>query len=241
MESTNVGIASDHSAPSFTNNFLTCFYALLDPKAGSLDYIDAGHNPLYRSTEVQEGKSLDGCVESRPLALWSMWEASRLAAFARRQRGAVPMTEASNTEFTTEELLSQASGNATAFILTTIAYLKERGLDVNDFVAYFGRQFAPGWDELRTQPVAAIARTAALNAVSVGGALGSLSGDETRAEVIMTGWPEGEEISSILGLGQYDSDAMWDSFYPIMERLGIRYAWQREDGTVRLIFERENE
>ena len=29
------------------------------------------------------------------------------------------MTEASNTEFTTEELLSQASGNATAFILTT--------------------------------------------------------------------------------------------------------------------------
>ncbi|HKH57799.1 MAG TPA: hypothetical protein VKA20_04605 [Rubrobacter sp.] len=151
------------------------------------------------------------------------------------------MTEASNTEFTTEELLSQASGNATAFILTTIAYLKERGLDVNDFVAYFGRQFAPGWDELRTKPVAAIARTAALNAVSVGGALGSLSGDETCAEVIMTGWPEGEEISSILGLGQYDSDAMWDSFYPIMERLGIRYAWQREDGTVRLIFERENE
>jgi len=81
MESTNVGIASDHSAPSSTTNFLTCFYALLDPKAGSLDYIDAGHDPLYlhRSKEVQEGKSLDGCVETRPLALWSMWEASRLA------------------------------------------------------------------------------------------------------------------------------------------------------------------
>jgi hypothetical protein len=63
------------------------------------------------------------------------------------------MTEASNTEFTTEELFSQARGNATAFVLTTIAYLKERDLDVEDFVAFFGRQFAPGWDELRTEPV----------------------------------------------------------------------------------------
>jgi hypothetical protein len=151
-----------------------------------------------------------------------------------------PMTEASNAEFTTEELLSQARGNATAFILTTIAYLKEHGLDADDFVAYFGRQFAPGWDDLRAEPVAAVARTAALNAVSVGGTLGSLSRDETRAEVIMTGWPEGEEISSVLGLGPNDSDAMWDSFYPIMERLGIRYTWQREDGAVRLIFERDS-
>ncbi|HWI44669.1 MAG TPA: hypothetical protein VNT12_00770 [Rubrobacter sp.] len=151
------------------------------------------------------------------------------------------MTEASNTEFTTEELFSQAKGNATAFILTTIAYLKERGLDVNDFVAFFGRQFAPGWDELRARQVAAVAQSVARNAISVGCALGSLSGDKARAEVLFTGWPDAQEISNVLGLEPYDRDAMWDSFYPIMERLGIRYAWQREDGTVRLIFERENE
>jgi hypothetical protein len=150
------------------------------------------------------------------------------------------MTDAANTEFTTEELLSQARGNATAFVLTTIAYLKERGLAVEDYVAFFGRQFAPGWDELRAQPVVDVARTATLNAVSVGSTLGSLSGDEARAEVLITGWPEGEEISSVLGLEQSDSDAMWDSFYPIMERLRIRYAWRREDGEVRLIFERES-
>ena len=34
------------------------------------------------------------------------------------------MSEPANTEFTTEELLSQAQGNATAFALATIAYLK---------------------------------------------------------------------------------------------------------------------
>jgi hypothetical protein len=40
-------------------------------------------------------------------------------------------------------------GNATAFVLTTFAYLEERGMAVEDYVDFFGRQFAPGWDELR--------------------------------------------------------------------------------------------
>jgi hypothetical protein len=47
-------------------------------------------------------------------------------------------------------------------------------------------------------------------------------------------------LSSVLGLGPNAGDAMWDSFYPIMDRVGIRYTWQREDGTVRLTYEREN-
>jgi len=155
------------------------------------------------------------------------------------KRGA-PMTEASNTEFTTEELLSGARGNATAFVLTTIAYLRERGLDVEDFVTFFGRQFAPGWDGLRAQPVAAVAQTVARNARSVGCTLGSISGDETRAEIVITGWPNAEELSPVLGLEPNAGDALWDSFYPIMDRVGIRYTWQREDGTVRLTYERDS-
>jgi hypothetical protein len=59
------------------------------------------------------------------------------------------MSDAANTEFTTEELLSYAQGNATAFALATIAYLKEQGLAVDDYVRFFGRRFAPGWEELR--------------------------------------------------------------------------------------------
>jgi hypothetical protein len=151
-----------------------------------------------------------------------------------------PMPDAANTEFTTEELLSQAQGNATAFALATIAYLKEQGLAVDDYVRFFGRRFAPGWEELRDQPLTAVARTAALNAVSVGGVLRSLSGDEARAEMIIGGWPD-EEISDVLGLERVDGEAMWDSFEPIMEHLGIGYSWRREDGAVRLTFERGHE
>ena len=147
------------------------------------------------------------------------------------------MTDAADTRFTTEELLSYAQGNATAFILSTIAYLKEHGLAVEDYVRFFGSQFAPGWEELHDQPVVAIARMAAINAVSVGGVLRSLSGDREHAEAIVEGWPD-EEISGVLGLERSEGEAMWDSFEPIMEHLGIGYSWQREDGAVKLTFER---
>lgn len=116
------------------------------------------------------------------------------------------MPEPADAEFTTEELLSQAQGNATTFALATIAYLKERGLAVDDYVGFFGRRFAPGWEELGTQPVTAVARTVALNAVSVGGELGSMSGGEANAEVLITGWPD-EEIAGVLGLEPSDGEA----------------------------------
>ena len=149
------------------------------------------------------------------------------------------MTDAADAQFSTEELLSSAQGNATAFVLSTIAYLKDQDLAVDDYVRFFGSKFAPGWEELRDQPIA-VARTVAKNAVSVGGTLRALSGDEEHAEAIIEGWPN-QEISGTLGLRHGEGEAMWDSFEPIMEHIGIRYSWgHEEDGAVRLTFERGN-
>ena len=149
------------------------------------------------------------------------------------------MSDAADAQFTTEELLSSAQGNATAFVLATIAYLKEHDLAVDDYVRFFGSKFAPGWEELRDQPLA-VARTVARNAVSVGGTLRSLSGSEEHAEVIVEGWPD-EEISGVLGLERDDGEVMWDSFDPIMEHLGVCYYWGHEgDGAVRLTFQRRS-
>src|SRR5215218_3962739 len=146
------------------------------------------------------------------------------------------MSDAADAQFTTEELLSSAQGNATAFVLSTIAYLKEQDLAVDDYVRFFGSKFAPGWEELRDQPIA-VARTVARNAISVGGTLRSLSGDEEHAEAIIEGWPD-EEILGTLGLQRDEGEAMWDSFEPIMEHIGIRYSWgHEEDGVVRLTFQ----
>jgi hypothetical protein len=95
-----------------------------------------------------------------------------------------------------------------ALAYATIAYLNEQGMAVDDYVRFFGRRFAPGWEELRGQPVAAVARAAARNAVSVGGTLRALSGDEANAEVLIEGWPD-EEISGALGLERSEGEQMW--------------------------------
>jgi hypothetical protein len=154
------------------------------------------------------------------------------------QKGAAFVSDSTNTHFTQEEVLEMAQGNATAFILTAFAYLKELGLDPDEYVAFFGRQVAPGWEDMRGRPVAEVARVAALNPVSVGATLLSLSGDDTHAEVLLAGWPD-EEFMSELRLTQSDSDRLLNAFEPIMEYLGIRYAWQREGEAVRLSFDRE--
>ena len=149
------------------------------------------------------------------------------------------MPDAANTEFTPEEVLSQAQTIATSWVLTTIGYLKERGLAVEEYVAYHGRRFAPGWEELRSQPVSEVAQVVALNAVSVGCTLRSLSGDDTRAEVLIVGWPD-QELTDFLQLTQSDSDQVWNTYDPIMEYLGLRYAWQRQDDVVRISLERQS-
>jgi hypothetical protein len=154
------------------------------------------------------------------------------------QKGGTFVSDSTNTQFTQEEVLEMAQGNATALILTAFAFLKERGLDPDEYVAFFGRQATPGWEELRGRPVADVARMAALNPVSVGATLRSLSGDDTHAEVLLAGWPD-EEFLSELGLTQSEGDRMLNAFEPIMEYLGIRYTWQREGEAVRLTFERE--
>ena len=149
------------------------------------------------------------------------------------------MSDAADARFPPEEICAQAQGNAAAWILTIIAYLKERGGAVEDCVAYHGRSFAPVWEWLRGRPVEEVAQLVALNALSVGATLRSLSSEDGRAEVLVEGWPD-EELLGFLSLDRDDCDRIWDTYQPIMEHLGLGYAWQREDAVVRITVERQS-
>jgi hypothetical protein len=146
------------------------------------------------------------------------------------------VSDVANTPFTPEEICAQAQSNAAAWVLTMIAYLKEHGSAVEDCVAYHGRQFAPAWEELRGRPVEEVAQLVALNALSVGNTLRSLSSEDGRAELLVEGWPD-EELLSLLPLDRDDCDQIWNTYKPIMEHLGLGYAWQRQDDAVRITVE----
>ena len=147
------------------------------------------------------------------------------------------MSDTADAEFSPEEVSSQAQGNATALALTALAYLKEHGLDLDEYVAFHGRRFAPAWEELRGRPVVEAARLAALNAVSLGATLHSLTGDDRSAEVLIAGWPD-EAFLDLLGLSREDAQRQHGAFGPIMEQLGIRYGWRSEGDVVRMTFQR---
>ena len=144
-----------------------------------------------------------------------------------------------NTPFPQEEICAQAQGNAAAWILTIIAYLKERGWAAEDCVAYHGRRFAPVWEWLRDRPVEEVAQLVALNALSVGTTLRSLSSEDGRAELLVEGWPD-EDLMSLLPLDRDECDQIWNTYKPIMEHLGLGYAWQRQDDVVRITIERQS-
>ena len=165
--------------------------------------------------------------------------AEAYAALRRRGRRA-PVSDAADAPlFPPEEICAQAQGNAAAWILTMIAYLKERGGPVEDCVAYHGLIFAPAWEELRGSPVEEVAQLVALNALSVGSTLRSLSSEEGRAEMLVEGWPD-EELLGFLPLDRDECDRIWDTYRPIMEHLGLGYAWQREDDVVKIVVERQS-
>lgn len=87
-----------------------------------------------------------------------------------------------DTAFTAEEINQQAQGNAAIFPLVTIAYLRERGLSVDDWAMFVGQRFAPSWSSLQGGDAVTVARFAARNIVAEGARLVSLMGGADRGE-----------------------------------------------------------
>lgn len=143
------------------------------------------------------------------------------------------MTDATDNAFTPDRLLEQAQGNATALALVSIAYMKDRGLSPDEYVAFIGHQFAVGWEELRGRPINDVAHIVALNLVSLGATVQTLSGNATRAELVIAGWPKDEALAAF-NLTRQDSNTLWTIFQPIMDYVGIQYAWQPQNDVVRI-------
>jgi hypothetical protein len=137
-------------------------------------------------------------------------------------------------EFTKDEVLQQAKANAQALFLVAIGYMKEKRLPLDEFWSFVGDKFTLGWDSLKGQGARVAMRTFALNMVSVGGTLESLSGDEVRAEAIIADWPS-PDLLQAFGASQGDVDGMYAVFKPIADVLDLGYEWRQQGDRVTLI------
>ena len=145
------------------------------------------------------------------------------------------MSEEERAAFTDEEVLQHAQGNFNYFHLASIAFLKDQALSPAEYIAWMGDRVAVLWEVLREGGALATARMAALNWVSVGSTLRSLSGDEAKAEAVVSGWPPAD-VLSFFELSQADGDTLCGLLEPIAAHLGLQYRWKREGDAVRMTF-----
>jgi hypothetical protein len=137
-------------------------------------------------------------------------------------------------KFTSDEVLEQAKANAQALGLVAIGYVREKGLPVDEFLSFVGEKFTLGWESLKGRGARVGMRMFALNMVSVGGTLESLSGDEARAEAVIAGWPS-LDLLQAFGVSRGDADRIYAVFQPIADLLELRYEWRRQGDRVTLI------
>jgi hypothetical protein len=113
--------------------------------------------------------------------------------------------DGSQDAFTPEEICEQAKGNVGALSLLLLSYARDRGQSLDEAAGYFGRVFAPSWDEVPARDARTVARWAALNMVTGGAELRRLEGDARHAESVVARWPLDED-RGFFGLSQQEAD-----------------------------------
>ena len=142
-------------------------------------------------------------------------------------------------DFGQEELLEQARGNQSAIWHLAVRRARERDGSVEEWGAYVGREFAPSWDDMGDAASALeVARMAALNMATTADLHPvSLSGDDSRAELIVEG-PEQEWMDDF-GTSLEDLDRVNELiFQAIAEGRGMTLEAQRSADGLHLIFAR---
>lgn len=139
--------------------------------------------------------------------------------------------EAPQLAFTPEQISERGKDNFQQLMFATIAFLRHRGVSIDEWATFVGEQLAPGWG--LGYGAREFMERAALNVVSAGASLRSLSGNDEWAESVVGDWPPqgtlaSERFSYYFGLKQVDVDPFWEIFRPIADFLGFDYEWHRE-------------
>lgn len=139
------------------------------------------------------------------------------------------MSDQIKSLFTPEQISQFAIGNLNSLCCVATAYQKEQGHSPDDFWTFVGHKYSQGWK--KGMSANEIGQGVALNMVSAGCELQSLTGDSDSSEVVLGNWPS-QETLDFSAISQLEADTIWLVFETIADNLGYRCHWQRDGDAV---------
>jgi len=131
-------------------------------------------------------------------------------------------------DYTGEELLEQAQGNAQAALIATVAFLRSREVSVNDWAAALGASFALEWGEPEPWAPDEFLDAMLTNYRSLGATVTRADLGRERAEAEITGFPDPDQCAHF-GAPVADVARFHDTAVAIAAARGLRWTWSLDD------------
>ena len=164
-------------------------------------------------------------------------------AAARDRRGAAETESDGNggeafvpsyADYSAEELLEQAQGNAGALLAATVAFLGEQGVDLDTWVQTLGRRFARAWGEAQPWDADEFLDAMLTNFRSLGATVVSADLRPERAEAVTTGFPHPEHCA-LFGVDRALVARFNDATHEIAGERGLAWRWELEGERTRYV------
>lgn len=124
-------------------------------------------------------------------------------------------------------------GNLNSYIIFTMAYLKEKGESVEDWLHFLGEKFTPTWETFQKPKLKDLAWFIVLNNLSGGAKLVSFSGGDSHVEIILEQWPH-DSYAEFSGVSWEECQSIHEVLTPIFRKYGLNYSWSIHDKQVKI-------
>ncbi len=140
-----------------------------------------------------------------------------------------------NIKPTPEELLAGRAGNYQALVFTTLEFLKQHQISILDYAHTIGKRYAETWALNLT--AYQLAQAMAFNFMSVGAKLEELQGDENESRIVLTDWPNAENLAVFSGSVE-DVDTFTQLVSKIAEHQNCSFEMKRQGERLEINFRR---
>lgn len=131
-------------------------------------------------------------------------------------------------DYSGDELLEQAQGNAQAALIATVAFLRAREIAVEEWAAALGVSFALEWGEPEPWAPDEFLDAMLTNYRSLGATVSRADLGQERAEAEITGFPDPEQCERF-GVAVAEVARFHDTAVAIAQERGLRWTWSLDD------------